>query len=77
MNDSQVPYWDPAKWVARLRECKTDQNRLILVTNMEAGHGGASGRYDHLREDAQVYAFLIDVILSPAAAPPLAPGPRQ
>jgi len=63
LNDLQVPYWDPAKWVARLRAQKTGDNRLVLVTNMGAGHGGASGRYDHLREDAQVYAFLIDVVL--------------
>lgn len=62
LNDLQVPYWDPAKWVARLRAFKTDDHRLVLVTNMGAGHGGASGRYDHLREDAQVYAFLLDVI---------------
>jgi oligopeptidase B len=62
LNDLQVPYWDPAKWVARLRALKTDDNRLLLVTNMGAGHGGASGRYDHLHEDAQVYAFLIDTL---------------
>lgn len=64
LNDLQVPYWDPAKWVARLRSLKTDHNRLLLVTNMGAGHGGSSGRYDHLREDAQVYAFLIENIPS-------------
>lgn len=68
LNDSQVPYWDPAKWVAKLRACKTDRNRLVLVTNMEAGHGGASGRFDHLREDAQIYAFLIDSLGLPAEA---------
>jgi oligopeptidase B len=68
LNDLQVPYWDPAKWVARLRAHKTDANRLLLVTNMGAGHIGASGRYDHLREDAQVYAFLIDT-LGVAATP--------
>jgi len=62
LSDLQVPYWDPAKWVARLRAQKIDKNRLVLVTNMGAGHGGASGRYDHLREDAQVYAFLIDSV---------------
>ena len=59
LNDLQVPYWDPAKWVAKLRANKTNQNQLLLVTNMGAGHGGASGRYDHLREDAQMYAFVI------------------
>jgi len=62
LNDLQVPYWDPAKWVARLRLLKTDSNRLLLVTNMSAGHSGSSGRYDHLREDAQVYAFLLSEI---------------
>jgi oligopeptidase B len=62
LNDLQVPYWDPAKWVAKLRAHKTDKNRLLLVTNMEAGHGGSSGRYEHLREDAQVFAFLIDTL---------------
>jgi oligopeptidase B len=62
LNDLQVPYWDPAKYVARLRANKTDANRLVLVINMGAGHGGSSGRYDHLREDAEVYAFLLDTI---------------
>jgi oligopeptidase B len=62
LNDLQVPYWDPAKWVARLRALKTDSNPLLLVTNMAAGHGGSSGRYDHLREDAQHYAFLLTAI---------------
>jgi oligopeptidase B len=62
LSDLQVPYWDPAKWVARLRALKTDGNRLVFVTNMGAGHSGASGRYDHLREDAQVYAFLLDTV---------------
>lgn len=62
LNDLQVPYWDPAKWVARLRATKTDHNRLLLITNMAAGHGGASGRYDSLREEARVYAFLIDTL---------------
>ncbi len=57
--DSQVMYWEPAKYVARLRTLKTDANRLLLVTNMEAGHGGASGRYDYLKEIAFDYAFLL------------------
>jgi oligopeptidase B len=65
LNDLQVPYWDPAKWVAKLRAHKTDDNRLLLLTNMEAGHGGASGRYDTLRETAEVYAFLIDMLGAP------------
>ena len=61
LHDSQVQYWEPAKWVARLRDRKTDGNRLLLKTNMEAGHGGASGRYQRYRETAFVYAFLIDL----------------
>jgi len=62
LNDLQVPYWDPAKWIAKLRAYKTNDSTLLLITNMGAGHGGASGRYDHLREDAQIYAFLIDTL---------------
>jgi oligopeptidase B len=58
-NDSQVMYWEPAKYVARLRTLKTDRNPLLLKTNMAAGHGGASGRYDFLREVAFDYAFLL------------------
>jgi len=57
--DSQVMYWEPAKYVAKLRTLKTDDRPLLLVTNMEAGHGGASGRYDYLREIAFDYAFLL------------------
>jgi len=56
--DSQVQYFEPAKWVARLREMKTDSNPLILHTNLDAGHGGKSGRYEHLREIAREYAFV-------------------
>jgi oligopeptidase B len=68
-NDSQVMYHEPAKWVARLRAMKTDQNPLLLVTNMGAGHGGASGRYDRLREIALDYAFVLwQVGLVPGAA---------
>ncbi len=59
LNDSQVMYWEPAKYVAKLRTLKTDSNPLLLVTNMEAGHGGASGRYDYLKEIAFDYAFLL------------------
>ena len=58
-HDSQVMYWEPAKYVARLRTLKTDANPLLLKTNMAAGHGGASGRYDYLREIAFDYAFLL------------------
>ena len=60
LHDSQVQYWEPAKWVARLRALKTDTNRLLLYTNMDTGHGGASGRFEALRETAMEYAFLID-----------------
>ena len=58
-NDSQVMYWEPAKYVAKLRALKTDSNPLLLKVNMAAGHGGASGRYDHLRETAFEYAFML------------------
>ncbi|TFH65386.1 MAG: S9 family peptidase, partial [Gemmatimonadales bacterium] len=61
-NDSQVMYWEPAKYVARLRTLKTDTHPLLLVTNMGAGHGGASGRYDRLREIALDYAFLLTTL---------------
>jgi oligopeptidase B len=63
LNDLQVPFWDPAKWVARLRALKTDSNRLILLTNMDAGHGSSSGRYNELRETAEDYAFILDTLL--------------
>jgi len=59
LNDSQVMYWEPAKYVAKLRTLKTDDHPLLLVTNMEAGHGGASGRYDYLKEIAFDYAFML------------------
>ena len=59
LNDSQVMYWEPAKYVAKLRTLKTDKNPLLLVTNMQAGHGGSSGRYDYLKEIALDYAFLL------------------
>jgi oligopeptidase B len=59
LNDSQVMYWEPAKYVARLRTLKTDSNPLLLKTNMAAGHGGSSGRYDRLREIAFDYSFML------------------
>ncbi|MGH7509577.1 MAG: S9 family peptidase [Gemmatimonadales bacterium] len=62
LNDPRVAYWEPAKYTAKLRAYKTDSNRLLLRTNMGAGHGGASGRYDFLREVAFKYAFLLDVL---------------
>jgi len=58
-NDSQVMYWEPAKYVAKLRTLKTDRNPLLFITNMAAGHGGSSGRYDRLRELALDYAFVL------------------
>ena len=59
LHDSQVMYWEPAKYVAKLRASKTDDNPLVFRVNMEAGHGGASGRYDYLRETAFDYAFIL------------------
>ena len=59
LHDSQVQYWEPAKWIAKLRDLKTDNNLLFLHTNMEAGHGGASGRFDALKETAEEYAFFL------------------
>ncbi len=61
LHDSQVQYWEPAKWVAKLREMKTDDNILLFHTNMDAGHGGASGRFEALKEVAEEYAFLLDL----------------
>lgn len=62
LHDSQVQYWEPAKWVARLRELKTDRNPLLLYTNLETGHGGASGRFEKYKETAMEYAFLLDLV---------------
>jgi oligopeptidase B len=59
LNDPRVTYWEPAKWAARLRETKTDGNLLLLKINMGAGHGGKSGRWEHLRETAEAYAFVL------------------
>jgi len=61
LHDSQVQYWEPAKWVAKLRDLKTDDNLLLLSTEMEAGHGGASGRFKRNKETAMEYAFLVDL----------------
>lgn len=68
LHDSQVQYWEPAKWVAKLRALKTDCHRLILKTNMEAGHSGASGRYKPYEEIALDYAFLLDVLAQHASS---------
>ncbi len=61
LHDSQVQYWEPAKWVAKLRVLKTDNNKLYLDTNMEAGHGGASGRFEAIKEIAKEFTFLLDL----------------
>jgi oligopeptidase B len=74
LNDSQVPYWEGAKLVAKLRVTKTDKNPLLLKANMGAGHGGSSGRYDALRETAFTYAFTLwqmGVPMTPATSPPV------
>jgi oligopeptidase B len=62
LNDSQVQYWEPAKWVAKLRAAKIGDARVLLKTHMGAGHHGPSGRYRHHRETALDYAFLLDVL---------------
>ena len=64
LHDSQVQYWEPAKWVAKLREMKTDDNILLLKTNMDFGHGGASGRFEQYKETALEYAFML-MLLNP------------
>ncbi|WP_233164250.1 S9 family peptidase [Snuella sedimenti] len=61
LHDSQVQYWEPAKWVAKLRELKKDNNKLLLFIDMDSGHGGASGRFESLKEVALEYAFLLDL----------------
>lgn len=61
LHDSQVQYWEPAKWVAKLREIKTNNNLLFLDTNMDAGHGGASGRFEALKDLAKEFSFLLDL----------------
>jgi oligopeptidase B len=61
LHDSQVQYWEPTKWVAKLRALRTNKNLLLLHTNMEAGHGGASGRFKALKELAMEYAFILSL----------------
>ncbi len=61
LHDSQVQYWEPAKWVAKLRDLKTNSNQLFLNTNMDSGHGGASGRFEALKELAKEFSFLLDL----------------
>jgi oligopeptidase B len=69
LHDSQVQYWEPAKWVAKLRDHKTDDNMLLLHTNMDTGHGGASGRFEAFKEVAMVYAFLLKLGVAEVDSP--------
>ena len=62
LTDPRVTYWEPAKWVAELRATKTDENALYLRTNMDAGHGGASGRFERIKETAITYAFALKCV---------------
>ncbi|MDX1350512.1 MAG: prolyl oligopeptidase family serine peptidase, partial [Putridiphycobacter sp.] len=62
LHDSQVQYWEPTKYVAKLRDMKTDDHTVLLHTNMSAGHGGASGRFESIKEVAMEYAFIFDII---------------
>jgi oligopeptidase B len=62
LHDAYVQYWEPTKWVAKMRVNKTDNNRLLLQTDMSAGHGGKTGRYQPLRETALLYAFFLDLV---------------
>ena len=61
LHDSQVQYWEPAKWVAKLRDYKTDDNQLLLKTDMQAGHGGKTGRFKSLEDAALVYTFMMQL----------------
>jgi oligopeptidase B len=77
LNDSQVMFWEPAKWVAKLRALKTDANPLYLKVNLAGGHGGSSGRYDHLREIAFKYAFILDAVGRTGSTSPKDPPVRE
>jgi oligopeptidase B len=77
LHDPRVTYWEPAKWVAKLRHLKTDDNVLLLKTNMDAGHGGKSGRFVQLEETAEEFAFILlamEVAEGAAATGSPAPG---
>jgi oligopeptidase B len=76
LHDSQVQYWEPAKWVAKLRAMRTDRNLLLLHTNMAAGHSGKSGRYEKYRETARDYAFLLHVLERPDGRPAGGAAPK-
>ena len=69
LNDPRVTYWEPAKWVAKLRATRTDDNTLLLKTNMGAGHGGKSGRYTALEEAAEEYVFFLTQVAQTKIAP--------
>ena len=77
LNDSQVMYWEPAKYVAKLRATAESNGPLLFKTNMDAGHGGASGRYDALRESAFDYAFILTQLgrATPSGVTPAPPAP--
>jgi oligopeptidase B len=62
LNDPRVSYWEPAKWVAKLRAVKTDENVLLLKTNLGSGHFGSSGRYEYIKETAFHYAFILNAV---------------
>ena len=77
LNDPRVTYWEPAKWVAKLRELKTDSNELLLKTNMGAGHGGKSGRFESLKETAEEFAFILWQMGGEAASDSKSAGGRE
>ena len=62
LNDARVPYWEAAKWAAKLRHLKTDTNPVLLLVNMRGGHGGGSGRFDSLEDYAKAYAFALGIL---------------
>ena len=68
LNDPRVAFWEPAKFTARLRELKTDENLVVFYTNYDSGHAGSSGRYDYLKEVALEYAFLLDRLTGSGSA---------
>jgi oligopeptidase B len=77
LTDPRVTYWEPAKWVARLRARRLNRNLLALRTNLDAGHAGASGRFDRLKEIALAYAFAVKVALPEAVAVSAVDAPEQ
>ena len=77
LHDSQVQYWEPAKWIAKLRELRTNDKELVMYTNMEAGHGGASGRFDAIKEVARDYAWILDQALGAGRSAPGSPSSEE